>query len=150
MVLIFSIVALSFLLRAFRSSSPDVKRKPDPLESSLVQISSVLWICSSKATSEDAWNSKKSVGFSSIFVGCCVEEELLLLVAASLLKAATLVASSNSHRTMGISQNFNMATVFAASAKESKTQMAATTCSGMGCNLTVTEVMTPSVPCRVE
>ncbi len=44
-----------------------------------------------------------------------------------------------------ISASLMAATAWAASVSESKTQTVATTCSGMGCSLTVTNVMTAKV-----
>ena len=111
-----------------------------PLKS-LTHISCVIKICSSSACFDAAWNSKNNVGFSSIFL-------VTLSLARLALNAATLVLSNNSHRASpDISCNFNIATVLAASDIVSNTHTAAIICCGIGCNLTVIDVITPNVPC---
>mmetsp|Transcript_4085 Transcript_4085/g.7006 ORF Transcript_4085/g.7006 Transcript_4085/m.7006 type:complete len:201 (-) Transcript_4085:82-684(-) len=63
-----------------------------------------------------------------------------------ILKASILVSSRSSHLPKSTLQSFRAATASAASLRFSKTHFAAMTCSGIGCSLTVTLVITPSVP----
>mmetsp|Transcript_32814 Transcript_32814/g.79772 ORF Transcript_32814/g.79772 Transcript_32814/m.79772 type:complete len:212 (-) Transcript_32814:596-1231(-) len=68
------------------------------------------------------------------------------LFCSHLLNAAILGPSNNSHLKTGTSESLIMATQFAACLSESKTTVAAITSDGTGWSLTVTDVMTPSVP----